>query len=327
MNLLVSQTTILKKKYSTEIIPKGPYNFDKTVHDPSHFPTPIEIWKSEKFWKTMRFKNRILGIKLESIETTDKPKIRLTIFSTSKLSKKFIQDLIEDLNFRYGFDENLSEFYEKFKSDSLLSSVFKRMRGAHGRSLESLYEIIMISIVLQNATVRRTVQMMNALLNKYGQKIRFNDKEMYLIWKPQKLVKVSQQELRDLKVGYRAKMFIRISKQFAEGEIDEYALRRLPLKQVKKELLRLYGIGPASLDNLLGILRKHQPIETIPPWEQKIYSRLLFNKKLVSPNKILEELKRRYGEWSVFTGYLLFEDLFWRHKEKPIQWLEKEIRL
>lgn len=323
----MAKTITLKKKHSTEIIPKTPYNFDKTVHDPSHFPTPIEIWKPEKLWKTMRFKNRILGTRLESIGTIDKPKIRLTIFSTSELSKKFIRDLIEDLNFRYGFNEDLWEFYQKFKSDSLLGPVFKRMRGAHGRSLESLYEIIMISIVLQNATVRRTVQMMNALLNKYGHKIKFDDKEMYLIWKPQKLAKLSEQELRDLKVGYRAKMFIRISKQFTEGEIDEYKLRKMPLEQAKKELLKLYGIGPASLDSLLGILRKHRPVRTIPPWEQKIYSRLLFNKKLVSPDKLLEELKRRYGKWSVFAGYLLFEDLFWRHKEKSIPWLEKEIRL
>jgi len=323
----MAKLLVLNENKSLILEPKTPYNFDKTIHDPSHFPTPIKIWKQRKFWKTMYFKNKILGTRLESIGAIDKPKIRLTVFSNSRLSKEFIQELIEDLNFRYGFDEDISEFYEKFKSDSLLGPVFKRMRGAHSRALESLYEIIMISIVLQNATVRRTVQMMNALLNKYGQKIRFDNKEMYLIWKPQKLAKASEQELRDLKVGYRAKMFIKTSKQFAEGETDEYRLRKMPLEQVKKELLKLYGIGPASLDSLLGILRKHQPIRTIPPWEQKIYSRLLFNKKLVSPNKILEELKRRYGKWSVFAGYLLFEDLFWKHKEKAIIWLEKEIRL
>ena len=323
----MTKVLVLNKKKSLILEPKAPYNFDKTVYDPSHFPTPIEIWKPGKFWKTIRFKNRILGIKLEDIGTIDKPKIRVMVFSTSKLSKKFIEDLIAELKFRYGFDEDLSEFYEKFKSDSLLAKTIKRMKGAHGRALESLYEIIMISIVLQNATVRRTIQMMNALLNKYGQKIRFDNKEMYLIWKPQKLAKASEKELRDLKVGYRAKIFVKVSKQIAEGLVNEYKLRKKPLEKVKKELLKLYGIGPASLDSLLAILRKYQPIRTIPPWEQKIYSRLLFNKKLVSPSKILKELNRRYGKWSVFAGYLLFEDLFWRHKEKPITWLEKEIRL
>jgi len=200
------------------------------------------------------------------------------------------------------------------------------MKGAHGRSLESLYEIIIISIVLQNATIKRTIQMMNNLLNRYGQKVSFNNKEIYLIWSPLKLAKVNEQELKNLKVGYRAKMFIKISKQFVKGDISEYKLRKIPLEQVKKELLKLYGIGPASLDSLLAVLRKEQSIRTISPWEQRIYSKLLFNKKLVSSNRILKELKRRYRTWSVFAGYLLFEDLFWRHKEKNIPWLKNEIR-
>lgn len=324
----MSKIINLKYKTLVDLEPMAPYNFDLTVHNPSHFPTPIEIWESGKFWKTMRFKNRILGINLENKGNVDKPKIKLTVFSSSKLSKKFIQNLVEDLRFRYGFDEDLSEFYEKFKIDSLLGPVFKRMRGRHERSLESLYEIIMISIVLQNAAVRRTVQMMDALLEKYGSKIRFGSKEMYLIWKPEKLAKASEQELRNLKVGYRAKMFIRISEHFAAGKVDECKLRKMPLEDVKKELLKLYGIGPASLDILtIEGLRKYPPVRTIQPWEQKIYSRLLFDKKMAPVDKILKELQKRYGKWLVFASHILFTDLFWRHKEKSIPWLEKEIRL
>jgi 3-methyladenine DNA glycosylase/8-oxoguanine DNA glycosylase len=39
------------------------------------------------------------------------------------------------------------------------------MRPAHAGSL---YECLVIAIALQNATVRRTVQMMQALLERYG---------------------------------------------------------------------------------------------------------------------------------------------------------------
>lgn len=323
----MSKIMNLNKTFSIILKPIAPYNFDLTVHNPSHFPTPIEVWKPDEFWKTMRFRNIILGTRLENKGTIYKPKIKLTVYSNSRLSKKFIQDLIKDLNFRYGFTEDISEFYKRFKSDLLLGPVLKRMRGARGRCLESLYELIMISIVLQNATVRRTVQMMNALLKKYGQRIRFDNEKMYLIWKPQKLAKVSEQELRDLKVGYRAKMFIKISKHFAAGKIDEYKLREISLEQVKKELLGLYGVGPATLDILIWeVLRKPQ-LKAIQPWEQKIYSRLLFNKKLVLIDKILKELKRRYGKWFVSASHLLFTNLFWRHKKKKIDWLEKEIRL
>jgi len=319
-------TKTLSEKITLFLEPKPPYNFDTTIRVPSHFPAPVEVWEPGNFWKPMRFKNKVLGIKLENLGEINKPKIKLTVFSDSNLSHEFIEDLIKELNFRYSFDEDMSEFYNKFKQDSLLKPVFKKMWGTHGRTLESLYEIIMISIVLQNATVRRTVQMMNNLLENYGQKIKFDGKEIYLIWGPQRLVKISEQELRDLKVGYRAKMFIRISEQFVKKLIDEHRLGEMSLEDAKKELLSLYGIGPASLDNLLGTIGKQQ-IRVLMPWEQKIFSMLLFNEKLVSPEKILNELKKRYGKHTQFATNLIFEELFWRHKEKPIPWLEKEIRL
>ena len=65
------------------------------------------------------------------------------------------------------------------------------------------------------------------------------------------MAKSSEQELRDLKIGYRAKFFMKISEQFANNEINEFALRKMTKEEVKKEMLKLYGIGPASVEYLL----------------------------------------------------------------------------
>lgn len=43
----------------------------------------------------MRFQNKILGIKLENKGSVDKPKVRLTVFSSSKLSQKLLQKLLD----------------------------------------------------------------------------------------------------------------------------------------------------------------------------------------------------------------------------------------
>jgi len=64
-----------------------------------------------------------------------------------------------------------------------------------------LYTMLQVYIVLQNPTVRRTIQMLNNLLGKYGQKVRFDGKEMDLFWIPEILNKASERELRDLKSG------------------------------------------------------------------------------------------------------------------------------
>jgi len=71
-------------------------------------------------------------------------------------------------------------------------------------SVNNLYELLIIAVLLQNVTVRRTVQMTNALLDNYGTKLKFEGKEIFAIWLPEKLNNVSEKELRDLKIGYRA---------------------------------------------------------------------------------------------------------------------------
>jgi len=67
-------------------------------------------------------------------------------------------------------------------------------------------------------------------------------------------------------------------------------------------------------------------LKIIPPWERKIMSRLLFNKDLVSSNKILKFFKQFKG-WEKLAFHYLWENIFWERKNKRIEWLEREIRL
>jgi len=170
--------------------------------------------------------------------------------------------------------------------------------------------------------------MLENLFNKFGKKVKFDNKTLSTFWLPKAIAKVPEQALRNLKLGYRAKFLKRISEQFASGEINEFEIRKLPKEEVKKEALKLYGIGAASVEYLLFEDFYHcDHLATIPPWEQKIMSRLLFNKKLVSTDKILSFFRKRYPGWEKLAFHYIWEDIFWKRKTQHIDWLEKEIRL
>jgi hypothetical protein len=106
----------------------------------------------------------------------------------------------------------------------------------------------LIAIVLQNATVRRSVQMMQALLENYGTRLLYDGQELYCAWEPKVMDRATEQELRDLKVGYRAKSIKRVTAAFAQREIDEFDLRTRSGEEQRQALLGLYGIGPASVE-------------------------------------------------------------------------------
>ena len=199
----------------------------------------------------------------------------------------------------------------------------------HGSCAQSLYGLLMISIFLQNTVVRRSVQMTKVMLEKYGVKVRFDDKEVYEFWKPEEMAKASGEELKKLKVGYRAKIFIKSSQTFIKEKIDEDELRQLPVEEVRKNLIKLYGVGPETARALLTEAMHHYEIfDHVAPWQQKIYSKLLFNKKLALADKIIKYVKKRWGEWVNLAASYIWEDIFWQRKKgKKIPWLEKEIRL
>tara|TARA_Y100000031_G_scaffold141271_1_gene169658 strand:+ start:1190 stop:2164 length:975 start_codon:yes stop_codon:yes gene_type:complete len=318
----------LNRKFSVTLKPTAPYNFDATIHKPSHFPSSDNKWEKGKYWMTILWKGEYLGLKLENKGTTSNPKIRLTVYSKNSLLKGYRKSLISEIEWRFNLKSDISEFSQKFKKDKVLGPLLKKWKGTKPVESSSFYESLIICIVLQNATVRRTYQMLENLFNEFGKRVKFDNKVLATFWEPKAIAKTSEQVLRDLKLGYRAKSIKKISEQFTNGEIDEFEMRKMPKDEAKKEALKLYGIGPASVEYLsFGDFDHRGSLEILPPWECKIMSRVLFNKKLVSEKKILDFFRKKYKGWEKLAFHYIWEDIFWKRKTQHIDWLEKEIRL
>ena len=151
---------------------------------------------------------------------------------------------------------------------------------------------------------------------------------MRAFWAPAAIAAASEDDLRALRLGYRARSLKPVTDSFVSGEVDETAIRRLNLEAARRELLKLHGIGPASVGySLFEIFHHYDAFDSISPWEQRIYSRLLFDRDLVPADQLLNEVRRRWGRWRMLAGHYLFEDLFWRHRQEPIPWLAELIRL
>ena len=318
----------LEKQNVIRFQPKAPYNFDANFHKPSHFPSSDTTWEPGRCWITMLWQGQCIGLKFKNEGTVDEPAFRATVYSGSKLSSDFITSLKPEIAWRFNFAQDISNFCDACQSDTILGPLVKKWLGMKPIAANSLYETLVIYIVLQNATVRRTVQMLENLFNKFGKKLSFDGKTLSAFWDPKEIAEVTEEDLRELKLGYRAKYLKRISEQFVNGEINELILRKLPKDKVKIKMLKLYGVGPASVEYLLfEDFYFLDGLETIPPWEHKIMSRLVFGRHNVASDQILEFFQSRYPKWSKLAFHYVWEDVFWRRKNEHIEWLEKEIRL
>lgn len=312
----------LKYQHLRIIEPSAPFNFDATFHKPAHFPSGDNFWEPGARWQTFRWQGKSFGVVFRNIGTVTKPKISIEIFGHEKLTDDFVNNFLQEIIYRYNLNFNLTEFYQEFSEDKILGSVIKNLYGMRPGHQDSLYEYLIVGIVLQNCTVRRSIQMMQVLFEHYGTLLEFTDKKLWCFWEPGALKNVSEEELRSLKIGYRAKFIKRIDEQFMKKEIDEIKLRNQSLDEQKTELLKLYGVDPATVWYLLfDAFHQYNFFNHVSPWEQKIYSRIF----PVPADKLIKYFDR-FGKYKQLAVHYVWENLWWQHKKKPIPWLAKEIR-
>lgn len=313
--------------HETVLTPKPPFNFVGTFHKPSHFPSPVDCFKDNRFWVTMRWGKSIYGINLQP-SGSRKTDIDMRVFASRPISQKELASLTAEVRYRFGMDLELSQFREIAEADPLLRPIEKRWRGMRPSCAFSLYELLCITIVLQNAQITRSVKMLQAMLDRFGERVRFDGVDLFAFWPSFSIANVDEAELRELKVGYRAKSFLRVSQFLSEHFDFEDEVRLLSKEDAARHLREIYGVGPATAWYLLFESLKHvDAFDHVSPWEQKIISRAVFNQELVPAELILSEARERWGAWRMLAIHYIFEDLFWRRRHEHIDWLESLILL
>jgi 3-methyladenine DNA glycosylase/8-oxoguanine DNA glycosylase len=138
-------------------------------------------------------------------------------------------------------------FVKKFQNDRIVGPAIRRHSGMRLKSGSSLYEYLVITVMLQNTVVRRSVSMLKALFERYGQLVSFDDQSLWTFWDPERIHEASETELRDLKLGYRAKTLKRQAEQFLTGVFKETELRKIREKAALVESLdEIHGVGSQS---------------------------------------------------------------------------------
>ena len=296
------------------------FNFEKTFFSPSHFEAKLDLYKKEPsvYYLTMNLCHMMLGLKYYIFNG----KLCVEIFSEKELSKDIFGKIKKELTVRLPLDSNDDDFYNKYANDKFLGPVLKRNIGAKPFKMYSLYESLIISTLLQNCTVQRTISMCENMLSQYGTLLCFDKIKLYAMWRPEDF-RATDRELRELKIGYRAKNILRITEHFVKSKISERELRKLSTDKLEKELLKIYGVGKQTV---FYIIDRAEYLKHISLWERKILSKYIFDKELCEEKYLVDWFHKRYHQWCGRAFSLIFEDIFFQHRNKPLPWLKKIMR-
>jgi len=175
--------------------------------------TPLEIFNGKTLWTAVHLDNTLVGLKFTSNGAPNNPCVTAKMFLENKPAEEKLVKIKKALIHCIGADDDLSEFYTLAKEDPILKYVVDDLYGMHTTSSgDNVFPDALLAILLQMAPLKRSNEMMDCMIKKYGQASEFDGKTIKVWPLPQSLADIDPQMLaKECKVGYRAKSIVKLA--------------------------------------------------------------------------------------------------------------------
>lgn len=294
-----------------EITPVAPFDFRLTVRKPAGWSlfNSGEIYEKETLWTATRFAGRLVGLRLRSVGTIEEPRLETTVFTKGTLPEGERAEIEKTLPVLTGADQDLSEFYAMAKKDGILKHVVEDLYGMHDTQTAYLFNSVVLSICLQMARMERSMKMMAAITEHYGDRVELDGKAIVVDPSAETLAKVRPAELAGrCNLGYRAKYLVGSAKTVVKGFPDTLEILRMAPEEAKEKLMELPGVGDYASD----IINPHGGFP-IDAWSVHVFGKLFFGEEPEDAREAVEEVKeegtRRWGRLAWLAFFYVAQDL------------------
>jgi len=194
------------------------------------------------------------------------------ILAAAELSNREEKIALDRVAMILGCNEDLGRFYGVAEMTEL-KSITERLRGLHMLQFNGLFTALVLGITLQNAPVKRSMDMFSFILEQYGRRI---ERDLYLPLRAQDLKRSTAEDLRRGKLGYRADYLLKLAENFDDGL--ERQIEGMSTKKAKGELMRFDGVGDYTAEFALfgsthGKERRYD-VFPIDSWSLGIYTNI-----------------------------------------------------
>jgi 3-methyladenine DNA glycosylase/8-oxoguanine DNA glycosylase len=228
---------------------------------------------------------------------------------TEKLDKTQQKEVTDKVKWMFDLDSDFSHFYAVALEEPKLARVEERALGRVLRS-PTVFEDVIKTILTTNTLWGATKNMSRKLVNEFGAQLDAQA-ETRAFPTPAIIAAGSPEVLKEkVRVGYRAPAIHKLAIRVDNGELDLESLKtsRLTTLELRKELLKINGVGPYAAANLLMILGRHDFIP-IDSYALKMVSHEWYKGKPITA----KEVEKRFEKWGEFKGLAFW---FWDWKYK-----------
>lgn len=285
---------------------KRPFNFRYTFWKPSHFATGLEQHSSDKSWRTFRVGELLCGVvfKMDNDEI-----VRAEIYADKTWQEADRERLKMRLVHSYGLDEDISAFVAQAKQVPCMKGPLTAVAGMRQSCPENLFEIAIISLLLQNATVARTTQMMTNLLDHYGWIVTFDNVTLKAFFTPEEISNVDEITFRERdRLGYRAKYIGRFAEFFMAHDPD--VVEQVDKSELMAKFQTIKGVGPYTAAIIASHAVRDPSALALDVWNRKLLAKHFLGLDDVEPAAVQAEMSRLFPGHEGLAGLYVIEDLY-----------------
>lgn len=237
---------------------------------------------------------------------------------TEKLDKLEKKEVVNIVTWMFGLDMDFSSFYKALRGEPKLMRAKKLSLGRLLRA-PTLFEDVVKTILTTNTLWAATRNMSRKLVDEFGERLSTdgrvapNDSEGRTKTKsfptPEAIAASNPDYIKEkIRVGYRAPAIHELAVRVASGQLNLESLKtsEVPTLELRKELMKINGVGPYAAANLMMLLGRHDFIP-IDSSALSVVSQEWYRGKPVTA----KEVEKHFKKWGEYKGLAFW---FWDWK-------------
>jgi N-glycosylase/DNA lyase len=206
----------------------------------------------------------------------------------------------------FALDHPLAEICASFPKDPAMRSAAAFCRGLRIMR-QPRWECLATFITSSMKQVAHIRQISRTLRERFGESRSLGKQAVLIYPAPAQLAQVTERDLRDCALGYRAKNLLATAQRISRGEVDLDALAGLPDDELRAQLCALPGVGAKVANCVMLFAYERLRAFPIDVWVERVLMEKYFpRRRKLTVHKLRDFSAQHFGEHGGYAQQYLF---------------------
>ena len=186
----------------------------------------------------------------------------ITIFNTN------LQEFFEIWEDYFDLKTDYAGFQERLRIDKTMENAISAGEGI--RILrQDTFEALISFIISASNNIPRIMKIVDSLCTLFSDEIEYDGKIYHTFPTPEKMQKLTVEDLAPIRSGFRAKYIVDAVKKVCDGSVNLEALKTMAASEARAHLMQINGVGPKVADCVLIFGAGRLDVFPVDPWIDK----------------------------------------------------------